>query len=64
MKLSKNGKIINMNKIEKTLEIEKIRESLIKLTKTPIAKERIETLKPSSNFDYINLEYNKLKEMM
>lgn len=64
MKLNFNGKIIVMNKVEKTLEIGKIRESLVKLTKTPIGKERIETLKPSSNYDYITLEFNKLKEMM
>lgn len=53
-----------MNKLEKTLEIGKIRDSLIKLTKTPIGKEKIEALKPSSNYDFVVSEFNKLKEMM
>lgn len=51
-----------MKKIEEVLEIEKIKNNLKKYTKTIIAKNKIDSLNPSSDFNYVNKELNKLNE--
>jgi len=53
-----------MGNIEQILEIDKIKSEIIKYSRTLIGKNKILTLKPSSDIHYIEQKYNDLKEMM
>lgn len=53
-----------MKSIENILEIQKIKENIVKYTKTPISLRLVECLKPCKDFNYLNNEFLKLKEMM
>ena len=53
-----------MKNIENVLEIQKIKESIFKYSKTPISKRLINELKPSKDFDFLSGEFAKLKEMI
>lgn len=64
MVIVKNGKIIDMENVEKILEIQKIKNEVAKYARTPVSKELVEELGPSSSFDFLTNEFNKLKEMM
>ena len=49
-------------KIEDILEINKIKENILKKKKTPVGQGKIINLKPSNDFKFIQKELNKLKE--
>lgn len=51
-----------MKNIEEVLEISKIKDKIIEYSKTKVGKDKIENLKPSSDFKFIAKELNKLKE--
>ena len=53
-----------MENIESVLEIEKIKDKVKAYTKTVIARNKIDNLKPSKDFNFVKKELNKLKEMM
>ena len=62
MVIVKNGKIIVMENVEKILEIQKIKNEVAKYARTPVSKALAEELEPSSNFEFLTNEFNKLKE--
>ena len=45
-----------MNKVEEVLEVDKIRQNIKKFTKTIIAKQKIDFLKPSNDFNFVKKE--------
>ena len=53
-----------MNKVEQVLEIDKIKNEIVKYSRTLIGKNKIISLKPSSDINYIQSKYNDLKEMI
>lgn len=53
-----------MNKVEEVLEVDKIRQNIKKFTKTIIAKQKIELLTPSSDFNFVKKELNKLNQAL
>ena len=53
-----------MNKVEEVLEVDKIRQNIKKFTKTIIAKQKIELLTPSSDFNFVKKELNRLNQAL
>lgn len=53
-----------MKNIENTLEINKIRDAIAKYARTKLAIEEVKQIKPSSDYEFILKEYNKLREMI
>ena len=53
-----------MNKVEEVLEVDKIRQNIKKFAKTIIAKQKIDFLTPSNDFNFVKKELNKLNQVL